>query len=77
MHTFLPLFFFPPSARSAPVKFMFQRKGHVLVDLQTTAQGEIDLAVELALAAGADDFDSVESGEDWTRLKASISIHPS
>lgn len=49
---------------------MFQRKGQVLVEL-STEQIVLEELVDMALAAGADDFDVVELGNDARALKAS------
>ncbi|KAF9466399.1 YebC-like protein [Collybia nuda] len=50
------------SARAAPVKFMFQRKGRISIPLDTVKDDSIflDKLVEVALEAGADDFDTID-----------------
>lgn len=50
------------SARAAPVKFMFQRKGRISIPLDTVKDEPafLDKLVEVALEAGADDFDIVD-----------------
>jgi transcriptional/translational regulatory protein YebC/TACO1 len=63
------------SARATPVMFMFQRRGCVLVKLEKIDTNEVvEGLVGIALDAGADDFDKVESGDDAYMLKASIII---
>lgn len=60
------------SARITPVKFMFQHKGHVLVDLGKTCNQIVpEELVDIALAAGADDFDTIQSGNNGCTLRAS------
>lgn len=51
------------SARAAPVKFMFERKGRISIPLDTMkGSAHLDKLAEVGLEAGADDFD-IEDGE--------------
>ncbi|KAF8232376.1 YebC-like protein [Tricholoma matsutake] len=54
-------------AHATPVKFMFQRKGRVSIELSEANM--LEEVVDLALALGADDFDEVKSGNDVCMLK--------
>jgi transcriptional/translational regulatory protein YebC/TACO1 len=53
--------------------FMFQRKGCVQVRVEKTDTNEaVEALADIALDAGADDFDNIESGDGAYILKASI-----
>jgi transcriptional/translational regulatory protein YebC/TACO1 len=61
------------SARFAPVKFMFTRKGCVRVCLEKGSDaGSIDEVLDAALESGAEDFEQVPSDQGAVEMEVSL-----
>ena len=61
------------SARFAPVKFMFTRKGCVRICLEEGSDaGSVDKVLDAALESGAEDFEQVPSDQGAVEMEVSL-----
>lgn len=64
-----------PSARFAPVGFLFQRKGSVTVTLErgSDLDTQLEKLIETALEAEAEDFEQSDPSEDVVEVEVGLS----